>query len=51
LRTEMKVLFAYDDARTLFTRFVPAQLFSASGEAAQNAYAMSSVGTGHTPSS
>src|SRR5258708_1972384 len=51
LRAGMKVPFAYDDARVLFARFVPARLFSASGEAApENAYAMSTVGYGHTPS-
>jgi hypothetical protein len=50
LRAEMAVPFAYDDARALFARVVPARLFSALGEAAENAYAMSTVGDGHTPS-
>src|SRR5260221_4041867 len=51
LRAGMKVPFAYDDARVLFARFVPARLFSASGEAApENAYAMSTVRYRHTPS-
>jgi len=49
LRAEMKVPFVYDNARALFARFVPPRLFSASGEAAENAYAMSTVGAGHTP--
>jgi hypothetical protein len=44
--------FAYDDARALFARFVPSQLFSASGEAApENAYATYGQGGGYTPPS
>jgi hypothetical protein len=47
LRTEMMVPFGYDDARALFARFVPTQLFSASADAApENEYARHGRGGG-----
>jgi hypothetical protein len=46
----MTIPLAYDDARPLFARFVPAQLFSAPGEAGpENAYARHGHGGGYTP--